>query len=327
MRRDAVRETGHPANGRAAGGAVAQRPDRGGIQSLVRAFAILETVGRARGGMGLVELSRALGLHSSTAFNLVRTMSALGYLSQSPDDKRYRLGRPVLGLAAHAVDDLWLVQCARRILDDLSRATGETGHFATWAGEQVVVLAKSSGAGAFQLSERVGGARPAHATALGKVLLAGMPDARLDAWLSSATLAGFTPATLCDTRTLRAEIARVRRTGVAWDNGEYHEDVRCLAVAVRDFSGQTTGALGLSGPVWRLTDKVARRYARLLAEAAERFSRELGAGGLSDDYSPAATRLAAIDAATAPRVRARGRANAVHSAPAKGAGRTPRRSS
>jgi DNA-binding IclR family transcriptional regulator len=276
----------------ASGTRAAASADAGGIQSIVRAFAILETVGRSRGGLGLVELARSLGLHSSTTFNLARTMAGLGYLQQSPEDRRYRLGRPLLSLAANAVDDLWLVKCARTVLDELSRVSGETGHFAAWAGDQVVVLAKSSGAGAFQLSDRIGGARPAHATALGKVLLAGLPDARLDAFLEGATLTRFTAATVCDGRALRAEIARVRRTGLAHDNGEFHDDVRCMAVAVRDFSGQTVGALGLSGPVWRLTGNAAQQAARLLAEAAERFSRELGAGGISEGYSPAVHRLA-----------------------------------
>ncbi len=266
--------------------------DDGGIQSIVRAFALLETVARASNGVGLSDLARSVGLHSSTVFNLVRTMVSLGYLWQSPDDKRYRLGRPLFCLAATALDELWLVDRARAALEDLSRSSGETGHFAVWASDQVVVLAKSSGAGAFQLTDRAG-TRPAHATALGKVLLSALPPPALEDFLAHANLVRFTARTITDPRRLRDDVARVREGALALDDAEFHEDVRCIAVAVRDFSGRTVGAIGLSGPVWRMSDDAVRGRASMLAAAAQRLSAELGSGGLSDAYSPAVARVAA----------------------------------
>lgn len=267
------------------------KDDAGGVQSIVRAFAILELVARAPNGISLSELSRAVRLHSSTTFNLVRTMSRLGYLHQSGDDKRYRIGRPLFSLAANAIDDLLLVDMAKAVMEDMSRASGETGTFAVWSGGQVVAMARSSGAGAFQLADRVGGVRPAHATATGKVLLAALPPEQFEDYVAGATLARFTATTIVDARRLRAEVRKAKSAGMAIDHAEFHDDVCCIAVPVKDFSGKTVGALGLSAPLWRMGDDILPARAAMLRDAAQRLSAELGHGGLSATYSPAMARL------------------------------------
>jgi IclR family transcriptional regulator, KDG regulon repressor len=272
------------------------RNDVGGVQSIVRAFAILELVARAPDGISLSELSRAVRLHSSTTFNLVRTMFNLGYLYQSGDDKRYRIGRPLFSLAANAIDDLLLVDAAKAVMEDLSHASGETGTFAVWSGGQVVAMARSSGAGAFQLSDRVGGVRPAHATATGKVLLAALPPEQFDAYLAGATLTRFTATTIVDARRLRAEVQRAKADGFAIDHAEFHDDVCCIAMPVRDFSGKTVGAIGLSAPLWRMGDDVRPAKAGMLRKAAQALSEKLGHGGLSAAYSPAMARLEMVAA-------------------------------
>src|SRR5437899_12841521 len=123
----------------------AEDKQRGGIQSLGRAFAILEEVARHREGIGLADLSKRVGLHNSTAFHLVKTMVSLGYIRQEKDTKRYRVGRPLFALAASALDEIEMVNLATPILEDLSRETGESGHFAVRMGDAVVVIARTSG--------------------------------------------------------------------------------------------------------------------------------------------------------------------------------------
>ena len=152
----------------------AEKREKGGIQSLERAFGILEQIARAPSGATLSELSRRLGLHSSTVFHLVQTMVSLGYVRQMRDTKRYRIGRPLFALAATSNDDTELVSLATPALQVLSAKTGEAGHFGVWSGDQVLVLAKTPGAGAFQMTSSVGLLRPAYATGLGKALLAGV---------------------------------------------------------------------------------------------------------------------------------------------------------
>ena len=129
---------------------------RVGVQSLGRAFAILEEVARHREGIGLADLSKRVGLHNSTAFHLAKTLVALGYIRQEPDSRRYRIGRPLFALAASALDEIEMVSLATPIMEELSAKTGESSHFAVRMGDAIVVIARTSGPGAFQLAERVG---------------------------------------------------------------------------------------------------------------------------------------------------------------------------
>jgi DNA-binding IclR family transcriptional regulator len=250
---------------------------RVGVQSLGRAFAILEAVARHRDGIGLADLTKLVGLHNSTTFHLAKTMVALGYLRQERETKRYRIGRPLFALAASALDEIEMVNLATPVLEELSRETGESSHFAVRMGDAVVVIARTGGPGAFQLADRVGVVRPAHCTALGKVILASLGDDQLERFLARVELTPSTPSSITDAATLRREVAEVRRAGVAYDEGEFNLEVRCIAVPVRDFTGQIAGALGISGPIWRQTGRGQNAKAKMLQTAADRLSAAFGA--------------------------------------------------
>jgi DNA-binding IclR family transcriptional regulator len=252
---------------------------RGGVQSLGRAFAILEEVARNRDGIGLAELSKRVGLHNSTTFHLVKTLVTLGYVRQLKDSKRYRIGRPLFALAASALDELEMASLATPVLEDLARTTGESAHFSVRMGDAVVVLARTSGPGAFQITDRVGVVRPAHCTALGKIMLAALAPDQFDRFVARTEFKAETPNSITNPDALRREIAQVRRTGMAFDDGEFDTEMRCVALPVRDFSGQIIGALGISGPVWRLSIETLQKRARLVRAAADRLSAEFGYTG------------------------------------------------
>ncbi len=264
--------------GRAAGkvGSSAGSNKRTGVQSLVRAFSILEEVARSRQGIGLAELSRRVGLHNSTTFHLVRTMVSLGYITQSKDTKHYRVGRPLFTLAASSLDEIELVNIATPILEDLANQTGESAHFAVRSGDEVVICAKITGAGAFQMTERVGVVRPAHATALGKVLLAALTPEQLRRYVENHELRAFTPKTVTEPEALIQLIEAVRRDGVAYDDVEFDLEARCVAVPVYDFTSQIVGSIGISGPIWRMSIQVMHEKTELVKQAAARMSADLG---------------------------------------------------
>jgi IclR family transcriptional regulator, KDG regulon repressor len=257
-------------------GQQADARQRGGIQSLARAFAILEEIARHREGIGLAELSKRVGLHNSTAFHLAKTLVSLGYVRQDKD-KRYRVGRPLFALAASCRDEIEMVHVATPILEDLSRDTGESAHFAVRMGDAVVVIARTSGLGAFQLTDRVGVVRPAHCTALGKIILAALTEDQLARFLARAELKPSTDKSITQIPALRREIDQVRQSGIAYDDGEFNSEVRCVAVAVKDFTGATIGALGISAPIWRMTVQAMRARPKSLEGAAEVLSHALGA--------------------------------------------------
>ncbi len=267
----------------------AQKPRQSGragsIQSLERAFALLEEIGRNRDGITLSELGKRVGLHNSTAFHLLKTMALLGYIEQAKDSKRYRVGRRLFTLAAAALDEIELVNLATPVLESLTRATGECAHFAIRSGDDIVVLAKTAGTGMFQMVDRAGVVRPAHCTALGKVLLAALAPEQVERYVRGHGLRRFTPKTIVEREALLRELADVRRTGIGFDDGEFDAEARCVAVPVRDFTGQVAGAIGLSGPIWRLSKEALQGKAQQVREAAADLSRELG-------FDPATPKIA-----------------------------------
>jgi DNA-binding IclR family transcriptional regulator len=175
-------------------------------------------------------------------------MVSLGYIRQIKKTKRYRIGRPLFALAAGALDEMEMVSMATPVLHQLSFDTGESSHFAVSMNNSVIVLARTDGLSAFQLTERIGIVRPAYCTALGKIVLAALRPDQFDRYLERTRLKPLTEWTITDPAVLRREIEDVGRAEIAFDDGEFDPEVRCAAIAVRDFTGRTDGAIGISGP-------------------------------------------------------------------------------
>lgn len=227
--------------------------DESRIQSLERGFMVLEEVARHRDGITLSDLSRALSLHTSTLYHLTRTLVALGYLRTGTDDKRYRMGRGIYQIASACLDEAELSATVEPYLHRLATATGEATHFAIWERRKALILTRKEGPNALQITERAGTLRPVYCTAIGKVLLSGLTDTAYDEHVAEIEFLPVTQNTLRDRQALRAQVERVRREGIAYDDCEFNPEVRCMAAPVRDFRGRVLGAIGFSGPVWRLS--------------------------------------------------------------------------
>jgi DNA-binding IclR family transcriptional regulator len=255
-------------NYRAARGAV--------IQSLHRGLSILELIAGNPAGLTMAEVSRQIGLHTSTTFHLMRTLAALGYLTQEDGTKLYRVGPRVFQLAASAWSEVQLFNLATPILAEMAQQTGETSHLAILDRGEAIVIHKIDGSSPVRLSERVGYPRPPHCTAIGKVLVAHLPEAELKAFLDTADLKAYTPKTVTSAALLQQEMDRVRRQGYAFDDEEFAQGIRCLAAPVRSFTGQVVAAIGISGPVWRVSlDRVAE-LTEVVRLMAHRLSQHLG---------------------------------------------------
>lgn len=251
-------------------------PDKPGIQSLARAFSILEAIAEERDGIGLANLSKSVNLHNSTTFHLVKTMVKLGYVHQDKQSKRYRLGRPLYQLAAATMGQVQLANVSKHFVGILAERTGETAHFAVPSQNSVFILSKVDGTSAFRLSEGMGAVRPSHCTAIGKVILAYLEPDQLQRYFASASLDSYTPATITSRDRLTAELETIRAQGIAFDDAEYHPELRCAAVPVLDMNGELAGSLGISGAVWRLSFSVLQSKVSILQEVSGDMSAELG---------------------------------------------------
>jgi DNA-binding IclR family transcriptional regulator len=245
------------------------------VQSLERAFSILEAIAGSNQPMSLAELSRATGLHTSTTFHLIKTLIVLGYVIQD-EAKRYRIGPRLFMQAAGAFNEVELVNLAMPHLQRLAEETGETTHLAVKADSGIAVIAKVDARSSIRSSERVGIVRPAYCTAIGKVLLSALSIEDLDAYLRRGPYEAYTPKTITTPAALREEIKRVAATGTAYDDAEFNHELRCIAAPVRNFTQQTIAAFGISGPVWRVTLKDMQRLSTRVASIAADLSRDLG---------------------------------------------------
>jgi IclR family acetate operon transcriptional repressor len=270
-RRQEARAPGKQAAGRLAGDGSGGRT----VQSLERAFSILEAVAAADHPVSLADITRATNLHTSTAFHLLKTLTVLGYVRQD-DAKRYRIGTRLFMQAAGAFNEIELVNLAAPHLKHLADQTGETAHLAVRADSGIAVIAKIDAKSSIRANERVGIIRPAHCTAIGKVLLGALSDEELDSYLRTGPFQAFTSKTLTDPKALREEIRRVAAAGTAQDDSEFSEELRCIAAPVRNYTRQTVAALGISGPVWRVTLRDMARLSAIVGAVAADLSRELG---------------------------------------------------
>jgi DNA-binding IclR family transcriptional regulator len=234
----------------------------------------------------VTELGRRLGIDKSTAHRLLATLRARGFVRVHPGTQRYTLGLRLAGLGAAAVRGIELTDIARPYLELLRDRTGEAAHLAVLAEGEVLFLAKAAGPGALTVNAGVGTRTPAHCTALGKVLLAGLLGTEeLDRVIAQRGLARHTPHTITSREELISHLEEVRRQGWALDDEERDLGLRCIAAPAYDAGGRVVAAVGISGPTSRITPDRIAQIAEDVCAVAHSISRELGyrapASGLS----------------------------------------------
>jgi DNA-binding IclR family transcriptional regulator len=260
------------------------------IQAIERAVSILNAFSPEDPELGVTELAERLGLHKSTVHRFMVNLNAAGLVERNPRTGRYRLGLRIFELGGLVMQQMNLWDEALPFLEGLVHDTGETGHLAVLDGGEAIYIERVEARRALRVPSAIGRGYPAHATNLGKVLLADLPPERVEAIVAERGLAAYTPQTITDLGRLEAELERIRALGYAVDNEEYDEGLRCIGAAVRDHSGHVVAALGIGGPVTRITPDRVDALAGLVMTAARGLSRRLGAHR-SGAYAPAALRV------------------------------------
>jgi IclR family acetate operon transcriptional repressor len=242
----------------------------GGVQSLERAFAVLELVAAHRGSLSISELARSSGLPPATLHRLARTLVDLGYLRQEPS-RRYALGARLFLLAESSSTMLHAV--AQPHLAHLVDEIGETANLAMLDGDQVAYVAQAPGRHSMRMFTEVGRRVLPHCTAVGKALLATSSDRDARALLARTGLPRHTPHTVTDPGELLTQLERIRHRGYAMDEGEQEVGVRCVAVVVP--GSRIRLAISISGPAPRMNDELLHHAVPLLTETARTMAGEL----------------------------------------------------
>lgn len=260
------------------------------IQAVERAVAILNAFSSDEHELGVTEIANRLGLHKSTVHRFMVNLDAAGMIERNPRTGRYRLGMRIFELGGLVKQRMNLWDEALPFLESLVRDTGETGHLAVLDGGEAIYIERVEARRALRVPSAIGRGYPAHATNLGKVLLADLEPERLAEIVRERGLAAYTPHTIVDPAALDNELLRIRERGYAVDNEEYDEGLRCIGAPVRDHSGRVVAALGIGGPVTRITPARVEELSTLVMAAASGLSRRLGAHQ-SEAYAPATLRV------------------------------------
>lgn len=223
-----------------------------GVKSTERTLEVLEVLSKSRDGMTAAEVARSLGIPRSSTHGILRTMLTRGWLEIDESGARYRVGLKALQVGTSYVESDDIVALAQPALEMLSVTTEETAHLGRLVGGEIVYLAKRESTHALRLYSAVGRRLPAHATALGKVLLAQLDDDEVIRRLSWP-LTKVTPKTMTDQDQLIADLNKVRDTGYAVDRGESTLGLECIAVAMAT-RGTSMNAISSSVPDARMTD-------------------------------------------------------------------------
>lgn len=261
--------------------ATAEKPTPAGrrppVKSAVRVLDILDALAASPDGLNFSELCRRLNLPKSSLHSLLATLADSGYVSFDPEGRAYSLGIRVWEQGQAYTRHRDLLREARRVMEDIVAAVNETVQLATLDGTENVYLAKVDCSHPLRLQSEVGRRLPAHATGLGKVLLAELPLDTLHARLDEQVLSSFTPRTVTDNSALLAELAVTRAEGFGIDDQEYTSGLRCVAVPIHERGGSVTTAISASVPVMRGSPEQLAAALRAVAAGSLEISHRLGA--------------------------------------------------
>ncbi|NNU82053.1 helix-turn-helix domain-containing protein [Halovulum dunhuangense] len=238
------------------------------VEALAKGLAIIECFDAAHPEMTLSEISRRAGITPAAARRSLITLETLGYVGSA--NKRFHLRPRVMGLGSAfyfsaRIDELMLPE-----LRHVVELFGDASSVATLDGKDVIYVAHYSVQRARRATAVVGARYPAHATSLGRVLLAGMEDAALDAWFADLEPQALTARTLTEPGAIRAEVMATRERNYATTVDQLDYGITALAVPIRNAAGQTVAALNTSGYTGLVTPEllIAERLQELQAAAA-----------------------------------------------------------
>ena len=245
-------------------------------ESVVRAFEIIEYIAQSDDWVSLRTLARDLHLGPATAYRFLATLKELGYMRQHPEDSRYRLSLKFAWLGSRVLEPMQLRSIARPWLERLTATTNETTHLAVLENNQIVYLEKIDNNQAMQMRSRVGSRGYPHSTAVGKALLAFLPDDMREAILPNLPLPSLTRNTITSQSELCQQLEMTCQRGYSVDDEENEIGIRCVGVPVFNHMGRVVAAVSISGWTITVTHDRVPELAALLQDICRNISHELG---------------------------------------------------
>ena len=246
------------------------------IRSVSHALDVIEQFYGEADELGVTELSKRLKLHKNNIFRLLATLESRGYIEQNKATENYRLGVRSLQLGQAYIGRMGLLRQARPIMEALVKQCRESAYVAVSRRGGMVPLDSVDADQPIRLVSNIGESLPLHCTAVGKAHLAFEPEDELKARLPES-LKKYTSSTVTERQALLQQLRTVLEKGYSVDSGEYVEDVRSVAVPIKDYTRQVVGTLAVSGPAFRISaERIQKEMAPLVVKAGKELSSRLG---------------------------------------------------
>jgi IclR family KDG regulon transcriptional repressor len=247
-------------------------PEPAGVRVLHKTLDILEQIKTSESGYKLADLARAIDLPKATVYRILTTLEGRGYLDRGADGN-YRMAKKLFEMQRAEPLEQILTRAAQPIMEKLAASSKETVNLGILDAGEVVVINTVESAQAVRMSSKIGNRRYIHSTALGKVLVAGMPEKDVARLIRMKGLPRLTEQTLTTRAALTAELQKIRQQGWALDDQENEIEGRCIGAPITGPDGRTVAALSVSGPEFRMDVARARALVPELKAACAVISR------------------------------------------------------
>jgi len=221
------------------------------------------------------QLGKVSGLPASTLHRFLRNLQSADFLSVD-EAGNYHLGMACVSLGQAAIGQLDVRRLSLPHLQELNHRTRETVHLTVRIGLSAVYVEKLDSPEPLRIHSRIGAMVPLYCSAVGKVLLAYLPEAEQAKLFDQLEIKRFTANTVGNLQELQTELRKVRKTGYACDLEEHEIHIRCIAAPIWDHGGNVNASLSITGPAFRMSLARLRQLAPLMQEVGLKISRELG---------------------------------------------------
>jgi DNA-binding IclR family transcriptional regulator len=264
-------------------------PDKDHIKSVEKCFVILDCLHSGQRLLTLEKITQITGYKKTTCFRLLKTMRTLGLVELVPGKKKYRYGPRLAALGLAALKDMDLRQSALPILQQLRDDTRETVNLTILNGSEILYVERIMSDYLVNVNVNVGDRLPVYCASMGKVILAYLPESRLEQILSSINFIPRTDKTIVTRSMLLRELEQIRANGFAINDEELEKGLRAVAAPIFNYMGEAFAAVNIAWTSARYPERdVFDRYAQKVVTAAEKISNIMGYVGshkLSADSS------------------------------------------
>lgn len=248
----------------------------GGVQSITRALAILDTLAEWDDGLTLTELAKSVGLPPSSAHRILTTLQNHRFVRFEPATMSWLVGVQAFVVGNTFARSRDIVSIAVPHMRRLMTKTGETVNLFTLDGDEVICMAQIQSQQMVRAISRPGGGVEMHRSAAGKVILSHMPQSEVITIAEKKGLPRYTEHTITTPEALLTELGKVKQRGFSIDNEEFSLGLRCIAAPIFDETGAVHAAVSLAGPASRITESRTDALGKLVLLCGETISADIG---------------------------------------------------